>query len=134
MQTLNISKNEIQFRIRIQFNQKEGAFKIDVEGQSQWVIEQFYYQSFQNLWSEFINTWYNYSLENNSNFSSKESRHFKWQLVQRQKSPAIRQLFHVEPSANITKETIISIDRIIMVFLLFENILKNLYKASENMM
>ena len=46
---------------------------------------------------------YSLVLENNANMNEKEHRHFRWSLTHRQKCPAIKEKFQVQPSSNLTR-------------------------------
>lgn len=49
-------------------------------------------------------------------------------MIQRQKNPIIYERFYLT-DRNLLKEIIVVIDKIVIMLLLFENILKNLYKT-----
>lgn len=54
---LTFFKNSINFKITIHYEHKNSLFKVTVEGQSQWTLEEFYYGCFFNLWTQFNNAW-----------------------------------------------------------------------------
>ena len=51
------------FKISIRYQQQNQSFQLAVEGQSQWIMEEFYYQQFGKLWHLFINDWYSEAIE-----------------------------------------------------------------------
>lgn len=58
----------------------------------------------------------------------------QWELLLRQKHPAIASRCVCKNQSNLVSDIIKLIDGISIAFLLFENVLKNLWKCSQNLM
>ena len=109
-------------------------FGLEIEAVSRWKLDEYGMSIFTQVWVEFVNQWYTSSYEEQEEPFFDNHRPYSIKLTDSDKQVTLREEVRLHKHANIILEMFTVVDRLSLVFLVLQNVLKDLFKASQNVL